>query len=577
MRAAIYSRVSTEKQAYKYSLPTQRNLCKELCEREKWQVVGVFEDAGISGCLIDERPDFMKMLGLVQQKKIDVIVTTDSDRFFRPENHADLGRLHGILITGKAKLATISGKVYDLSNEDDWFMSSLESLLAGKERKKIRARVARVVMQRKLDGHYWGMVIPSGYEKSEDSNDTIVKCLIRKDKVGKKGHKYTIYSSSEVQDMIAGYLNGEAVISIARRMGCQDTTVAAILDRALFYAGYILSMKDNGSIVGKGLHVPLITEEQARKVLRLRGEIQKAHQISRNKYPCLGLIKCGICGSRLHLKLNMKPNKKYYHYVCGSRKLRKVGDAHRCTLPTKPVHVVEDIVWNTLEMVLTKPESVFAMMTNANSLLDQSRERLTNLEKELSELTGRRKRIMNLYENAATVESQSELLDRYQELEKTMNFKSRERDDIKSDVQMQEKAPRKHKEIRQTLEIIHDVVTEGSPVEKGEIIRLLFDSILLYPEGQIQYKLQVPIWDKETSTGVSQEPTTAFSCGEVAHSTKGAGQVNLGVSQESTTGCCSWTNCPSSNAMCSKRCASRWRMARSRSRAQSHRSPIRRL
>jgi len=547
MRALTYRRVSTDKQVEKYSLSAQQKLCREFCEKHNWTVAFELVDKGYSGSLFEDRPDFLKMLSLVEQKLVDVVVTTDADRLARPDNLLDLGRLQKILIANNVKLATISGKIIDLSVDNDWFLSSLESIVAGYERKKIKERVIRGVRELKGQGFYWGTIVPSGYRRSDVDKRLIVPNPVRCEMTSHKGNRYTVFSADEVKYIYDMYLKGESINAIAKIMHSHDTTIAPILDRALFYAGNILSLKDDGAVLGKGKHEPLISEFVARKVLKLRSERQKIHQSNREKYPSLGLIRCGTCNSVLNLKMAMKPNKKYYYYICGSRKSKKAGDEHRCNLPVKQVVHIEDRVWQTVETILSKPESIFAMMTNANTLLEQGRDRLLKIEKELSELTGKRRKVMNLYENTKNDESHNELMSRYSEIEATISTRKKEKEEIASDIIAQEKAPKNHREILQTMEILQDIIYEANEIEKRDIIRLLFDSILLYPNGNLDFKVQIPICNTDTDKIVSQETETQ---------------------------CSSWTNCPSSSATCSKRSVSPLRTARSPSLARSRRSPI---
>lgn len=528
MRAAIYCRVSTDKQAEKYSIPAQRKLCAELCHRNGWNVIKEFVDEGFSGSLFEERPAFINLIGYAEQRKIDVIVCTDADRLARPDNLVDLGRLQKVLISNHVKLATLGGRVSDLSNSSDWFFSSLESLMAGWERKKIKERVKRGVREKKLQGHFWGPVVPSGYTKKGEGKDTrIVPNPARKELIGKKGCPFTVLSADEVKDIFNRYLSGESVKSIADKHDSHDTTIGYLLDRAMFYAGYMLSMKDNGEVMGKGLHEPLISEFQAMKTLQLRGETQRIHQDSRERYPALGLIRCGICNAPLHLKLGLKPKKRYYYYTCANKKLASIRHTS-CSLPSKQTKDVEAKIWNTVEKIVTTPEVVFQMLSNSNAFKEQCRERLLRVEKELTDLVQRKKRAMDLYEFANTQEEINDHRGRLTKLESDIQSKRRQRDGIEQDLRVQDAAPKRHKEILQTLEMLQEIITEANPAERREVVRLLFETILLHEDGQISYKLQIP---------VSQKHNTAFCSVDIAHP----------VSQKHNTESCSSTRSRNSN------------------------------
>jgi len=234
--------------------------------------------------------------------------------------------------------------------------------MAGWERKKIKERVKRGVKEKKLQGYFWGTTEPSGYIKK--IKGMLFPNPTRVERTGKGGSKYTILSSSEVKEIFNLFLTGESIISIARKMEVSDTTISGILDRAMFYAGYILDMKDEKKVLAKGLHEPIVSEFQARKVLQLRSERGKIHQKSREKFPSLGLLKCAICGASMVLKMSVKPGKRYYQYICSNRRFASARRVQPCSLPTFRVSEIEASIWNTVEKIITSPENVFKMLSN---------------------------------------------------------------------------------------------------------------------------------------------------------------------------------------------------------------------
>ena len=57
---------------------------QQLAERHpEWTVVTMYEDEGISGRSINNRPGFMKMLADAKKRKFDLIVTREVSRFAR--------------------------------------------------------------------------------------------------------------------------------------------------------------------------------------------------------------------------------------------------------------------------------------------------------------------------------------------------------------------------------------------------------------------------------------------------------------------------------------------------------------
>src|ERR1700726_4201430 len=79
-RIAIYLRVSTSKQ----ETSNRRRELEAVAARSGWEIVRVFEDAGISGAKgRDERPGLDALLKAVNAKEFDMVATWSVDRLGR--------------------------------------------------------------------------------------------------------------------------------------------------------------------------------------------------------------------------------------------------------------------------------------------------------------------------------------------------------------------------------------------------------------------------------------------------------------------------------------------------------------
>mgnify|MGYP001561976130 CR=1 FL=1 len=83
-RFAGYVRVSGQDQRKEgYSLDAQKNKIIEYCNFNKFELINIYEDAGISGSTIKKRPSFKKLLEDAKNKKFDGILVFKFDRAFR--------------------------------------------------------------------------------------------------------------------------------------------------------------------------------------------------------------------------------------------------------------------------------------------------------------------------------------------------------------------------------------------------------------------------------------------------------------------------------------------------------------
>lgn len=84
LRVAAYCRVSTDQEEQESSYEAQISYYTEkIVKNAEWQMAGIFADEGISGTQAQKRPEFLKMIRLCRQRKIDIILTKSLSRFAR--------------------------------------------------------------------------------------------------------------------------------------------------------------------------------------------------------------------------------------------------------------------------------------------------------------------------------------------------------------------------------------------------------------------------------------------------------------------------------------------------------------
>ncbi len=84
LRVAAYCRVSTDQEEQESSYEAQIGYYTEkINSNSEWQMAGIFADEGITGTQAKKRPEFLKMIRLCRQRKIDLILTKSLSRFAR--------------------------------------------------------------------------------------------------------------------------------------------------------------------------------------------------------------------------------------------------------------------------------------------------------------------------------------------------------------------------------------------------------------------------------------------------------------------------------------------------------------
>lgn len=87
-RVALYARVSTDAQVREGdSIQAQLAALREYAQKHNYIIAGEYVDDGISGTLLAERDELQRLLEDVKEGKIDLLLFTRLDRYFRNVRH----------------------------------------------------------------------------------------------------------------------------------------------------------------------------------------------------------------------------------------------------------------------------------------------------------------------------------------------------------------------------------------------------------------------------------------------------------------------------------------------------------
>jgi site-specific DNA recombinase len=160
MRAALYTRVSTDKQAEKYGIPSQIEALRKRCLKKDWTPIldgdkDAFIDDGYSEAELD-RPALNRLRQAAKEGRVDVVLSYDPDRLSRKLYHrmilAEEFEKQGI------KLEFITQDM-GTSPEDRMFFN-MRGLVAEYEREKIKERTLRGSREKARQGRVVNAGIP---------------------------------------------------------------------------------------------------------------------------------------------------------------------------------------------------------------------------------------------------------------------------------------------------------------------------------------------------------------------------------------------------------------------------------
>jgi site-specific DNA recombinase len=509
-KAALYLRVSTEMQAEKFSLPAQEKLTRELATKHGWEIIKVYRDEGFSGSWIEKRPQFSILLKDAALKKFDAVVVTDFDRLARPDNLKDLGRIQEVFIEHDVKIVTLSD-IIDLSDDDQWFVSSLLGIVAAKEKKKIISRMKHGIEAKKEAGFFYGGIPPAGYKYDGQGN-----LALRETKEvfsGKKaGRKYICYDWRTVREFFELYLYEDLSLKeICQRYKMHFNSLVGILDRAWFYAGFILKTRSGQEWkrwkrkarepLVKGKHARIIAPEEAERVLEKRRGVYVAYRNTRLKFPSSGLVRCQ-CGESMYIyrnikRLKRKPWRTYYYYVCKTRhgaqrwiaKTRGI-DLERCPMPFVRTDHLEKAVWDALENFLISPKIVLDHLGQSDEQITFLEKELKDVEQSLAEIARRRSNLIDLYQYGKF--KLAELDQKMEELEESEKSLERRRRECLENIDSYRKRRMDPDRVYQALGQIEEIFRFSGQEHRREIVRTLCRRIQVSRGGELEISVALP-------------------------------------------------------------------------------------
>ncbi len=310
LRCAIYIRVSTEEQHLNgLSLPAQRKVLTEYAGANNYTIVGYYADEGISARKpMKYRKGLLSLLEDVKQDKIDMILVTKLDRWFR--NIKDYNITEEILQAHNCYWKTIFEN-YDSSTANGQMVINIMLSVNQAECDRTSERIKAVLDYKRSIGEVvTGMCACYGYkvENNRLVKDPAVAHIIE----DAYDHYFSCYSIRNT-------------ISYLQDKYGDDAPSANKVDRLFKNETYAGIDGDNHSYCD-----PYITPEQ----------FARAREITRSKvchgnyppYIFSSLIKCPWCGNnytgyRKKQKLKNGGVSIYVKYRCGN-KFNRHGCAH---------------------------------------------------------------------------------------------------------------------------------------------------------------------------------------------------------------------------------------------------------
>ena len=399
--AALYARVSSDRQDVDLSVAAQLRALRDYAQRNGYLVAREYVDEAESGRIAD-RPQFSRMLDEASKPEAPFkeILVWKFSRFTRKREHAvafkSMLRRRGVRVVSITEQAddTPTGKLLEaiIESVDEFYSENLAQ------------EVLRGMREAATRGFWMTTYAPYGYKR-----------VYVQDGI-KKRPKLELNPPADavvkrVFDMV---LQGRSILDVTKTLNAEGipttngkkwlkTTIHTMLDHEA-YTGTLVwgaKAKDGAPPVRvENAHPAIVSKrdfQKARKLLASRAPKKMNPRRASSPYLLSGLVKCETCGKAMTAA--EAKSGRYTYYICHSLLKRGKGTCETPRLNAKSFEKL--IVSEIRENVLTESnirDLVKLLDEEMDGVAREQRERLETIEEELEEVKKRLGRIWQVIE-----------------------------------------------------------------------------------------------------------------------------------------------------------------------------------
>lgn len=288
VRAAVYVRISDDREGAGLGVARQRQDCEALAVREGWTVAAVHVDNDLSAYSGKPRPGYQALLSDVRAGSVDAVVCWHPDRLHR--SPVELEEFITLIEQTGVQVRTCTAGALDLSTASGRMTARVVGAVARHESEHKAERQRRKALQLAEQGLSNGGPRTFGYEV---------------------GHRQVRQDEAVlVREAAARALAGESLTAIARDWNVRGVPTVRGADGWTYQAlrRMLVSPRHAGLRTHRGVVVaeaqwPAILDRDTHDqlVLRLRPGRPPATRV--RKRLLTGLARCGRCGERLYSKV----------------------------------------------------------------------------------------------------------------------------------------------------------------------------------------------------------------------------------------------------------------------------------
>ncbi|MDE2780781.1 MAG: recombinase family protein [Chloroflexota bacterium] len=493
--AALYARVSSDRQDVDLSVAAQLRALREYAKAKGYSVAREYVDEAESGRIAD-RPQFREMIeeGSRPKASFQVILVWKFSRFTRKREHA---------VAFKAQLRRKGIRVVSITEqaEDNATGRLLEGIIESVDEyysENLGQEVTRGMREAASRGFFLGSKAPFGYTRVKVSDGVKDRPTLEVDPVAAPIVREIFESSRRGNGLaeICKELNGRGITNKGKRW--QKNVIHYLLTNEAYTGTAVWGVKSKDEKAGEPVRVenawPALVSRELFDAVQ-QGLHQRAPTVQRparvgSQYLLSGLLRCGVCG-RSYSAQGAKSG-QFAYYVCSS--LFREG-AGACTARYLNATKVEDLVIEKVRERILTEETITELVTlvaeEIDALAGEVNGRLTAINSELSDVETR---LENLYQALETQQLPIEVLS-----PRILSLKSRQdqlvaaREEAEFQLEQRRAELPTSKEIKGYVADFRALFQDGTFPERKALIRNFVQGIeIVEDEAVLTYTIPMP-------------------------------------------------------------------------------------
>lgn len=285
VRAAVYARISSDREGDGAGARRQVDDCEGLAAARGWTVVDRYVDDDISAWSGKHRPEYRRLVEDVRAGLIDAVVVWHLDRLHR--HPRELEEFFEVVDkAGVSRLATVTGDI-DLSKDDGRFHARILGAVARKESddksRRIRRKAAEIALSGRVGG---GGTRPYGFEAdrltARESEAVVIReCVAR-------------FLAGEPVRAICGDLNARGVPTVTG-----GPWKSQVLIRVISAPRTSGQREHRGEIVGDAVWPAIVRPADTARIRAILADPARRTNRTARRYLLLRLLRCSRCDETL--------------------------------------------------------------------------------------------------------------------------------------------------------------------------------------------------------------------------------------------------------------------------------------